>query len=40
MYSAEREPDPRLRFLYQGTFGETVDGAVRPGVNFIKLFSL
>ena len=40
MYSAERQPDPKKKFLYQGTFGETVDGAVRPVVVVYDVSSL
>jgi hypothetical protein len=40
MYSAERQKDPKLRFLYRGTFGETVDAAVRPTVVIYDVSSL
>ena len=40
MYSAERQSDPKLKFLYRGTFGETVSGAVRPVVVLYDVSSL
>ncbi len=40
MYSAERQLDPKKKFLFKGTFGETVDWAVRPTVVLYEVSTL
>jgi hypothetical protein len=40
MYVAESQVDPKQKFLYRGSFGETVDGAIRPIVILYEVSSL
>ncbi len=40
MYSAERQQDPKNKFLFEGNFGETVDWAVRPTVVLYEVSTL